>query len=220
MGIFSFLKKNKKDKSYSNNIKDVAMQECNFYEKKISELGIDGIVELLPQNAITHLNEVESQLLKIDPNKKNLLIIDDNLGLISLINDILEMSGLNKDINSVCIQTSYAGFIYKIITEKYNLKIDYAIIDITFGGIVVDAHDGNIKYEGIMVFKDLINKNKELKYLFYTGNSLNKYVYSSKKIIDIFQQITNDDIMKHVVYKNQYPPSKLITIVKNLIKGQ
>jgi len=219
MGVFSFFKNDKKDKSYSNNIKDVAMQECNFYEKKISDLGINGIVELLPQNAITHLKEVESQLLKMDPNKKNLLIIDDNLGLISLINDILEMSRLDKDINSICIQTSYAGFIYKIITEKYNLKIDYAIIDITFGGIIVDTHDGNIKYEGVMVFKDLINKNKELKYLFYTGNSLNKYVYSSKKIIDIFQQITNDDIMNHVVYKNQYPPSKLINIVKSLIKG-
>ena len=218
MGFFSFLKKNKNIDTYGENVKNIALRECESYEDKISKLGADGLLKTLPENAIIEFNKVMEQISQIDPNKKNLLIIDDNTGLLSLIRDILKISGLIDKLNIVSIETSYAGFIYKIMSKKTNIIFNYAIIDITFGGVAIDDLEGNLKYEGIMVFKDLYNKNKNLRYVFYTGNSLNKYVYSSKKIIDVFKAITGDDIHNHLIYKNEYPPSKLINIISNLVK--
>ena len=78
-----------------------------------------------------------------NPNKKTIIIIDDSKGIISVIEDFLKEVELNKDINLndyniLTFYDKYAPFVLKetleTLSENYNIKIDYAIIDIVLPG--------------------------------------------------------------------------------------
>ena len=122
----------------------------------------------------------------IDFNKDTILIVDDHEGMISFLKD--DMDYFNKigviDYNKVNILTisgQYAVFSYNLLEEKIpNLKIKWAILDITLGGsITIDG--SNIILTGVDIFEMIYENNPNVNYLFYTGNNLNPYIKTNKK---------------------------------------
>jgi len=137
--------------------------------------------------------------------KKTILLIDDNEGVVSFLKDDLEYfdeEGRIKlsDFNVLCISSKLAAFRYRILQQTHNLNIKYAIIDITIGGSTMTA-DGNLKLNGVDIYCDMIDKNPDVNFLFYTGNNLNPYIKTNQILIDRFNAKNGDNINKYVLYK-------------------
>ena len=159
------------------------------------------------------------------PNKKTILIIDDNLGIVSFLeDDVKEMAreySLNiDDFNIVAIYGNDAAINAITLVKKYpEFKVDYAIIDLTYGAII-KTDKGNVKFNGVDVFCYLREKNPNLKYVFFTGNTLNTYLNSIKRMVEKFKSCSNgEDIIDHTIFKNQYSDEdRLKVIFENLFK--
>lgn len=152
------------------------------------------------------VTENEAELLKkIDLSKDTILIIDDNEGIVSFLKDdmdyFIEKGIIDKDINILTISGQHAAFtLESYLNHVDNLKIKYAIIDITLGGSKMTPV-GNMKYTGVDVFEMLHKRYPRMRFLFYTGNNLNPYIKSNSKLIKQFKLITSDDIKNHVLFK-------------------
>jgi hypothetical protein len=141
----------------------------------------------------------------IDFNKEIILLIDDNNGVVSFLEDDIEFykdeNIIPKDMQILSLTGSHAAFTLELLFKKIdNLKINYAIIDITLGGSR-QSINGNIKYTGVDVFEMIYKHNNNVKYLFYTGNNLNPYIKSNDILINKYKKLTGKDIMDSVLYK-------------------
>ncbi|MCK5537867.1 MAG: hypothetical protein KAI79_13660 [Bacteroidales bacterium] len=145
--------------------------------------------------------------------KDTILIVDDNPGMVSFLKDdmrFLDEVGVIKldKLNILSISGSDSAFIYKHLNEKYeNLNIKWAIIDITLGGSQ-QRESGIVKYTGVDIFELLYDKNPDVNFLFYTGNNLNPYIKTNKKIIDQFWNITQRNIKDFVLFKTSMDMDK------------
>ncbi len=141
-----------------------------------------------------------------DDSKPSILVVDDNPGIISfMIDDIQSLDGtkLNLDeYNLITFDTVNAAYQFEATQHKYKgLNIKYAILDLTLGGSIV-TDDGPIKYTGVDIYQQILIYNPEVKTLFYTGNNLNEYIKSNKKIISQFSKLTNGKHIKdYVLFK-------------------
>ena len=176
----SIFKEKKKTETCSNCLKE---NECRYFP--LNDEPCDFILEECPEH---------------DPKRKTLLIIDDNPGVLNFLKDDIKFLREDKDfdVNIVSICGRHAVFHLENVIDDY--KFDYAIIDITFGGSKTDG-EKTVKYTGVDAFELLYNHNKDLKFIFYTGNTLNTYINSNKKIIDEFYAIHGTDIKQHIIYK-------------------
>jgi CheY-like chemotaxis protein len=147
--------------------------------------------------------------LKLDDyndSKPSILLVDDNPGIISfLLDDIESLDGtmINiKDYNILTFDTINAAYNFEATQHKYHgLNIKYAILDLTLGGSI-PTNDGPSKYTGVDIYQQIMIYNPEVKVLFYTGNNLNDYIRSNKKLIEQFNTITNGkDIKDYVLFK-------------------
>ena len=140
----------------------------------------------------------------IDFSKEVMLLIDDNEGMISFLEDDIEFlkeEGLApEDLQILSISGNFAAYNLEILMKKTELKIDYAIIDITLGGSI-QTKEGIVKYTGVEVFEMIYNKNKDAQYVFYTGNNLNPYIKSNKVLIDKYNKISSLNIKDSVLFK-------------------
>jgi len=131
-----------------------------------------------------------------DNNKRSILIVDDNPGMVSFLKDDIEFiehdNVINlSEYNLLTFDTPYAAFTFQKVQDMNNgLNIDYAILDITIGGSIMTPN-GNIKYTGVDIYEMILKYNPDVKVIFYTGNQLNPYIKSNKKLIDQFSTITN-----------------------------
>jgi hypothetical protein len=149
------------------------------------------------------------ELSDMDFSKPGILIIDDNEGICSFIADDLEELSENNEINL----DDYNVFIFHGIMCAYDLiatlqkypglNIQKAIIDITYSGTVM-TRNGNIKLNGVDVFEILYEINPKLKYLFYTGNQMNKNIKVIGNLMNKYNKITNTDITDHLLFKTQF----------------
>jgi len=141
------------------------------------------------------------ELPDFNPNKDSILIVDDNPGIISFIlDDLEELEGFDN-YNIITFDTNYAAYQFEATQQGYGgLNIKYAILDLTLGG-TIPTEDGPVKYTGVDIFQQITIFNPEVKVLFYTGNSLNDYVATSKKIINQFMELTGNDIKDFVLFK-------------------
>jgi hypothetical protein len=156
------------------------------------------------KNNITMECNYVIDLKNFDEDKDAILLVDDHEGLISFLKDDFDfiLDELNiDDLNIITISGKNAGFNFEAIFKKNpNLNIKYAVIDITLGGTRMTTN-GIQKYTGVDIFEYIYKKNKQLKFLFYTGNNLNTYIKSNKKIVDQFYKITNKHIKQYVLFK-------------------
>lgn len=195
-------KKNKKTSCDDCPIKD----KCNGGENKLCSL---------------------YKLPEIDEFKKTILLIDDNPGIVSFLeddlNELFEKHNIKKDrFNILKITGNDAAInLISILNRKKSLKIDYAIIDLSYGAILKTL-DGNLKFNGVDVFCNLKNKNPNLKFIFFTGNTLNPYLTSIKKMIETFKKCSDGkDINDFVLFKNQFTDEGRINFIfERLFKGE
>jgi hypothetical protein len=152
-------------------------------------------------------NYVENSLtFKYDSSKRSILLIDDNPGIISfLIDDLKELAEeghINlSDYNILTFYEKMAAFDFVKRNDEYNgFNIDMAIIDITYGGRLINNKKVEI-FTGVDVFDSLYKHNPKVKYIFYSGNPLNPYIKSNKILINQFHKITGEDIMYKVLVK-------------------
>jgi len=144
-----------------------------------------------------------------DPNKKTILLIDDNFGIISFLEDdikhIFKKYNLNEEeYNIITFSSQDAAIktIFLTLNEK-DFKVDYAIIDLTYGAII-KTDNGNVKFNGVDVLCYLYKKNPNIKFIFYTGNALNKSIKTINDMIDKFKKCYGKDLDEFVINKNQF----------------
>jgi len=146
------------------------------------------------------------ELKDYDDTKPSILVVDDNPGIISfLIDDIESLDGKSidlKDYNLLTFDTINAAFYFEATQHKYKgLNIEFAILDLTLGGSI-QTSEGPVKYTGVDIYQQILIYNKDAKVLFYTGNNLNEYIKSNKKIINQFAEITDGKSIKdYILFK-------------------
>lgn len=139
-------------------------------------------------------------------SKPSILIIDDNPGMVSFLRDDIEeiFNANNMDLeqyNILEFSSKFAAYQFLATHQHYDgLNITKAIIDITYGGCV-QSDDGNIRLTGVDIFSVIYNHNPDVKFLFYTGNLLNKYIKSNRDLMEQFKAIYCDKISDYVLYK-------------------
>lgn len=144
---------------------------------------------------------IDKQGERYNSNKKTVLIIDDSPGLVSFLLDDLKDIINTEDYNILFFDGKYAVFKLIATSIQYKIFYDYAIIDLTYGG-VVKATTGNIKLNGVDAFDFLYHSNKDLKFLFFTGNLLNTYIKTNEEMVEKFYKIFGDDIKNYLLQKN------------------
>ena len=154
-----------------------------------------------------------------DETKDSILIVDDNPGIVSFIKDdiiFLEEQGVVdlSNLNIISLYGNDAAFNLKAISDNKKLNIKWAIIDITLGG-THSTENGVVKLTGVDIFELLHTTNKDVKFIFYTGNNLNPYIKSNKKLIDQFTNITGKNITDFVLFKTSLDMDKRRNFIKN-----
>jgi len=141
-----------------------------------------------------------------DFSKPGVVIIDDNAGICSFIEDDFEELDENglinlDDYNIFNFNGNMCAYKLFATLQKYpNMNIQKAIIDITYSG-TVQTNKGNIKLNGVDVFEVLYELNPNLKYVFYTGNQLNKNIKTISTLINKYNDILKKNIFDNVLYK-------------------
>lgn len=118
------------------------------------------------------------------------------------IEEIFEEHELDiEEYNILEFTSKFAAYQFLATHQHYEgLNITKAIIDITYGGCV-QSDDGNIRLTGVDIFSVIYNSNPKVKFLFYTGNLLNKYIKSNRDLMEQFKDIYCDKISDYVLYK-------------------
>jgi hypothetical protein len=156
----------------------------------------------LPINPV-HACDFEIEMPEMDDSKKTLLIIDDNPGIVSFLKDdilALQEKNIVPTLNIITVSGKDAAYQIGSCMDNENNKIsiDYAIIDITYGGSKI-LNKQNVKFNGVDVFEIINNSN--LKHIFFTGNNLNPYIKQNKLLIDKYCKLTGENIMDYVLFK-------------------
>ena len=154
---------------------------------------------------ISNCNWIQ-KYIEFDKSKPSILLIDDNPGMVSFLRDdietILEKINVNiEDYNILEFSSKFAVYQF-IATHQYfdGFNVQYAVIDITYGGTVLTGN-GNLRLTGVDVFKEIYEENRDVKFVFYTGNVLNKYIKSNIELMQQFKKIYADDINNYVMFK-------------------
>jgi len=140
---------------------------------------------------------------------ENLLIIDDNFGIVTILENSLKnkikdvAKKTQKEIKILKLSTSEAPLkLIVTLSKNPKIKINYAILDFTFG-LIVRLKNENVKITGVDVFSFLIEKNPNLKFIFFTGNNFNSNHTEIKKAREIFKKIAKKEIDDFLLYKGQ-----------------
>jgi len=154
-----------------------------------------------------------------DPKKPSIILLDDNPGVLSFLEDDLRSLNI-KDYNIIKFDSKYAGFNLVGTLKSYKgLNIQYCIFDLTFGGGVYNEIDGNVILDGVDVLKECLYYNKDIKYFFFTGNTLNTYIKKNKEMVDKFKNITSKDITDFILYKTKLNPKDRRNYIKNFLES-
>jgi len=160
----------------------------------------------------THVNgmyideiEIHEHVYDYKDNHKNLLLIDDNSGMISFLKEDIKhvTSKLNIDnLNLFTFDGPSAVFELEVFLLKNpNIKFNYAIIDLTFGGRRTLKSGRNIVYTGIDVLNIINSRQNGTKFILFTGNSLNPSIKSNKALVDKFYKENGYDLMDVILFK-------------------
>jgi len=168
-------------------------------------------------------NNIKPQNLdSVDFSKPGILIIDDNEGICSFILDdfeeLAESGDINlDDYNVFCFHGIMCAYDLISTIQKYdNFNIQKALIDITYTG-TIETNNGNIKLNGVDVFEILYELNKNLKFIFYTGNQMNTHIKLIGYIKDKFNRITSKCIDDFIMFKTEYSMKERRQVIKKTL---
>jgi len=146
----------------------------------------------------------------ITKGKKNILIIDDNISVVNiLLEDFLYFKRENSfdidEYNIITFSDAMAGFkLKKYLDAHIEFQVDFAIIDLTLKGAYYDEHYGSVVLNGVDVLSMLVNRNKDLRYAFYTGSSFDTGIKYVKDLVDSFHKLFDKEIQDHVIDKSDF----------------
>jgi hypothetical protein len=195
---------------------DIKQPNCKSCEVK-------DICKLAHTGSESYLCGFVKRLPNYHPDKPSILIFDDNPGVVSFleddINDLHDEGIINKDNYNIIIFTSqYAAFNLLATIKSYDgMNIKYGIFDITIGGGVYEEERGNVVLDGVDAFIECRKHNKDMNYIFFTGNKLNPYINKNKEIINKYHDYTDEDIDKHILYKTSLSPEDRKEYIKNFL---
>jgi len=158
-----------------------------------------------------------------EKGKKNFLIIDDNKGIVSIIRSLINDLGNEGRIdlskwNILSFEGKQAGvFLLKFLMDNEVSQIDSALIDITFGNIL-RIFKKNIKINGIHIAYFLKQKFPNLKFYFYTGNTLNEYIKHQKMMKDFFKDNFGEKIESYIIRKMLISDEEMKLKLEELLK--
>jgi len=167
--------------------------------------------------------ECENWQINFDKNKKTFIIVDDNSGIISLIKHYLEELSNEEKINLnewniISFTGEQTGIFFLKFLYKHKIEnLKAALIDITYGNIL-RIDNINIKVNGIQLAYIMSTKYKNVKFYFYTGNTLNKYVKSQKLIRDFYKKFFNKEIDEKIINKINTSEEELKEKLLELLK--
>jgi len=189
---FESFKKSEKLKMKENFKSEQDISQEYFKEEIINnEKLLKELQSKLPN--IDNIEKIDIASLNLNNGNLKILISDDHPGALfqmkSDIKAVLEkkyeffniddkikekIENLNFSINTDLIQIGSELAPYKIIDliENQNLIIDFAILDIVFGGVVLKDNK-SFFYDGIDIAKSILKKNNKAIILFYSGCTLN-----------------------------------------------
>jgi hypothetical protein len=221
-----FTKKEKKDTMNIEEYKSFLYDKETEIDDKLEDYFINLDKKFyLSDKEILKNNKFFTELKDFDKNKPSILIIDDNDGIISfLIDDLNEIFTEEefKKYNLITFSGSQAFYNFKITQEYYQgLNIKYALIDLTYGGIV-NTKKGIIKANGVDVYVNIKNYEKDdFKFLFYTGNSLNEHVRTNRQMIDKFKIYSNgENMIEYVLFKTVFNIEERRNILRKWFNGE
>lgn len=142
---------------------------------------------------------------KIKPDRKNIFILDDVCDLVDILDEELTNELKNKKIldkfNIITMCTLSVGFDMLSVLALTDIKVDFLLTDITFGGnrIINGEH---IVLDGIDTLILIKEKFPDCQFLIFTGNILTesniKHYNFSKK----FNYYMNESILKYIIHKD------------------
>ena len=109
-----------------------------------------------------------------DDSKPTVLITDDHEGILYIFRYTMDdIEKLYKDFkisdyNFIYVSSIYA--VHRIFKYLSNIKIDYLITDLTFGGRCPNDKNEMIGYDGVDLIIDLRKKNPDLHWMVFTGH--------------------------------------------------
>jgi len=174
-------------------------------------------------------------------NDFHILIADDNQGALALLEIDLDMlmgtskiASDNKIIKKEVIELirtiekenisldflkvggDFAPYsIYKKLEDDSNFRVDFAVIDIIFGGIVY-KDNSPIKIDGIDLAAYILDKNPEAVIILFTGSSLSKNSLEYQKI---HQKLGESFFDNNIQLKTPNFDERLTFFIKHLKKS-
>jgi len=137
-----------------------------------------------------------------DTNKPTLLFADDSDAMVTLFSRLCRRLKLSNYFNILTVSKYDAIFkILKTLSTNSSMKIDYAIIDITFSSYI-NVNQSSYNLNGIQLVHALYNINKDLKYRFITGHRISRNG-NAEYFKDFELYNTKNDLLAYIEYKNK-----------------
>jgi len=171
-------------------------------------------------------NEDDFHIILADDNQGALALLEIDLEIIlgqsrieTLSDELTEvLDDFDKELLGAGIKFEvqkvggdYAPYsIYRKIENYPNYRIDFAIIDIIFGGLVY-RNDKPLRVDGIALAKYLHEVNPNTKIILFTGSDLSK---TSKEYKDIVRYFGESFLKTNVVFKNPNFESRIFQFVE------
>ncbi len=179
--------------------------------------------QVFQENRINY-NDIDCPPDFNNPGDFHIIISDDNQGALALLEIDLEiilgqskLDNLSDELMDVIYKMdqkilkqdlhfeiqkvggNYAPYsIYRKVELDSDYRVDLAIIDIIFGGLVY-KNDKPLRIDGIALARYLKEKNPNIEVVLFTGSDLEK---TSKEYKDIVRYFGLDFLKTNVVYKN------------------
>ena len=161
--------------------------------------------------------------LDIGSDKPTILFLDDIVGTNILYESDMKKIKLRyeKDVkNDFNIMFCFGGTCAETLIEEFvrkDIHIDYALLDITIKTIFKIDCDTAMEVDGVDLALLLMKYNHDIKILFATGHTLNKYNKTMQEYINKFEFGTGENILDH--YLNKNATDRVTPIYKLLYEG-
>jgi len=156
--------------------------------------------------------KTELSCLNIDKTKPTLVFIDDHPSVIIMFKRLVKRMELENKYNIVYVDGIDASI--KLLHWLYSndLKIDYIVTDITFGGNI-RIKDINYEINGIKLVGILKEMNNNIKYCFMTGHNID--TLGTPMFFKEYKEYADDNLLEHTMLKDT-PISTNFNLIKKL----
>lgn len=159
-------------------------------------------------------NDVD--LTDYDPQKPTILFADDSSGIVVLFKRLVRRLNLKDYFNVINVSGDDACIkIIDTLRMRDDVKIDIAILDITFGGAVL-YQGRNRMMDGIEIASIFKQLDQDMPILFLTGHIISEKV--TPTFIKKIEKVMEGEYNAYVVYKDQ-AISQNYDLIKQLLEN-